>query len=87
MKGGDVATASIYTTDEYTYFEGNAEHGHMYIFTWLRDHSNHLVNGGYYEITWGGDERETDSELNENIQQAVDIQIDSLNRAEAEAVQ
>ena len=84
---GDVATASIYTTDEYTYFEGNAEHGHMYIFTWLRDHSNHLVNGGYYEITWGGDERETDSELNDNIQQAVDIQIDSLNRAEAEAVQ
>lgn len=84
---GDVATASIYTTDEYTFFEGNAEQGHMYMFTWLRDHSNHLVNGGYYEITWGGDERETDPELIENIQQAVDIQIDSLNRAEVEAVQ
>lgn len=83
---GDVATASIYTADEYTFFEGDENKGHLYLFTWLRDYSNHLVNGGYYELTWGGVERETNPELIENIQQAVDSQIDSLNQATMEAV-
>ncbi len=83
---GDVATASIYTEDEYTFFEGDENKGHLYLFTWLRDYSNHLVNGGYYELTWGGVERETNPELIETIQQAVDIQIDSLNRATMEAL-
>lgn len=81
---GDVATASIYTADEYTFFEGDENKGHLYLFTWLRDYSNHLVNGGYYELTWGGVERETNPELIENIQQAVDSQIDSLNQATME---
>lgn len=83
---GDVATASIYTADEYTFFEGDENKGHLYLFTWLRDYSNHLVNGGYYELTWGGVERETNPELIETIQQAVDIQIDSLNQATMEAL-
>ena len=83
---GDVATASIYTADEYTFFEGDENKGHLYLFTWLRDYSNHLVNGGYYELTWGGVERETNPELIETIQQAVDSQIDSLNQATMEAV-
>lgn len=83
---GDVATASIYTADEYTFFEGDENKGHLYLFTWLRDYSNHLVNGGYYELTWGGVERETNPELIENIQQAVDSQIDSLNQATMEAL-
>ena len=83
---GDVATASIYTADEYTFFEGDENKGHLYLFTWLRDYSNHLVNGGYYELTWGGVERETNPELIETIQQAVDSQIDSLNQATMEAL-
>ena len=74
------------TADEYTFFEGDENKGHLYLFTWLRDYSNHLVNGGYYELTWGGVERETNPELIETIQQAVDSQIDSLNQATMEAL-
>ena len=86
VERGDVATASIYTPDEYTLFEGDAQQGHMYMFTWLRDHSNRVINGGYYEITWGGAERETNPEFIKEVQQAVEIKIDSLNRAHEDSL-
>ena len=86
VERGDVATASIYTPDEYTLFEGDAQQGHMCMFTWLRDHSNRVVNGGYYEITWGGAERETNPEFIKEVQQAVEIKIDSLNRAHEDSL-
>lgn len=77
---GDVSTASIYSPDEYTLFSGDRTSGHMYMFTWLRDHTSRIVNGGYFEITWGGDVRETNEDIVRQVRENVRNQPDSLER-------
>lgn len=83
---GDLASARIYTPEDYTKFYGGKNKGHMYAFAWLRDPANRIITGGYYELTWGGDKRETDPEFLEEVRISIDSSLDSLARVHADSV-
>mgnify|MGYP003291720849 CR=1 FL=1 len=72
--------------EDYTKFYGGKDKGHMYAFAWLRDPANRIITGGYYELTWGGDRRETDPEFLEEVRISVDSSLDSLARVHADSV-
>lgn len=55
---GDIAYAVLYTSDDYSEFAGNAQRGYCYTYTFLYDSENNLIDEGYYEINWGGHEKQ-----------------------------
>lgn len=86
IERGELSTARIYTPEEYSLFDGTQQSGHLYMFTWLRDKANRIIDGGYYEITWGGEPRETTEEVIEKMHEEVELALDSLARVHADSV-
>ena len=56
---GDIAYAVLYTSDDYSEFAGDSHRGYFYTYTFLYDIENNLIDEGYYEVNWGGHERQT----------------------------
>lgn len=56
-ESGDIAYAVLYTSDGYSKFDGNAQRGYFYTYTFLYDSKNNLVDEGFYEVDWGGHEK------------------------------
>jgi len=56
---GEIAYAVLYTTDDYSEFDGDAKRGYFYTYTFLYDRENNLIDEGYYEVNWGGEKRQT----------------------------
>lgn len=56
---GEIAYAVLYTSDDYSEFAGDSHRGYFYTYTFLYDIENNLINEGYYEVNWGGHERQT----------------------------
>lgn len=70
--------AAIFPIDGYSEFEGDENSGHMYTFTYIYDKLKRQRRRGYYEIVWGGRERQT-----VEAQKEVEF-IDEQQKAEAE---
>ena len=77
---GEPSYAVIYPTHQYSEFDGNSEKGHLYTFLFVYDTDRREINKGYYELTWGGRERQT-QEAEEDVQQQR-----ALERAKAEQI-
>ena len=75
---GEPSYAVVYPTNQYSEFDGNQKEGHLYTFLFVYDSERREINKGYYELTWGGRERQT-QEAEENVQQQR-----ALERAKAE---
>ena len=56
---GQIAYAVLYTSDDYSEFAGNSQRGYFYTYTFIYDIENNLIDEGYYEVNWGGHERQT----------------------------
>lgn len=56
-ESGEVAYAVLYTSDDYSEFDGNAQRGYFYTYTFLYDCNNTLIDEGFYEVNWGGHEK------------------------------
>lgn len=56
---GESSYAAIYTSKEYTIFEGDNHAGRLYLFAFVYDKNKVLLNRCYYELTWGGMPRQT----------------------------
>lgn len=56
-ESGAIAYAVLYTSDDYSKFNGNAQRGYFYTYTFLYDSNNNLVDEGFYEVDWGGHEK------------------------------
>lgn len=56
-ESGDIAYAVLYTSDDYSEFNGNAQRGYFYTYTFLYDRNNNLIDEGFYEVDWGGHEK------------------------------
>lgn len=79
-KKGEPSYAVIYPTRQYSEFDGNQKKGYMYTFLFVYDTERREINKGYYELTWGGHERQT-QEAEEDVQQQI-----ALERAKAEQI-
>lgn len=77
---GEPSYAVVYPTHQYSEFDGNREEGHLYTFLFVYDTDRREINKGYYELTWGGRERQT-QEAEEDVQQQR-----ALERAKAEQI-
>lgn len=55
---GEIAYAVLYTSNDYSEFDGNAQRGYFYTYTFLYDNNNNRIDEGYYEVNWGGHERQ-----------------------------
>lgn len=77
---GEPSYAVVYPTHQYSEFDGNKEEGHLYTFLFVYDTDRREINKGYYELTWGGRERQT-QEAEEDVQQQR-----ALERAKAEQI-
>lgn len=77
---GEPSYAVIYPTHQYSEFDGNQKEGHLYTFLFVYDSDRREINKGYYELTWGGRERQT-QEAEEDVQQQR-----ALERAKAEHI-
>lgn len=56
-ESGEAAYAVLYTSDDYSEFDGNAQRGYFYTYTFLYDCNNTLIDEGFYEVNWGGHEK------------------------------
>lgn len=56
-ESGEIAYAVLYTSDDYSEFNGNAQRGYFYTYTFLYDCNNTLIDEGFYEVNWGGHEK------------------------------
>lgn len=56
---GGIAYAVLYTSNDYSEFSGNAQRGYFYTYLFLYDKENNLIDEGYYEVNWGGHDRQT----------------------------
>ncbi len=56
---GEIAYACFYPTEEYSKFDGDAEKGYCYSYIFVYDKSKTLLGSGYYELDWGGMERQS----------------------------
>ena len=56
---GESAYAAIYPVKGYSFFEGDETAGRLYFFAFIYDKYKRLLNRCYYELTWGGMERQT----------------------------
>ena len=67
---GEPAYAVVYPTNQYSEFDGNEQEGYLYTFVFVYDPERKEINKGYYELTWGNRERQT-QEAEEDIQQQI----------------
>ena len=65
---GEPSYAVIYPSQQYSEFDGDEHEGHLYTFVFVHDTDKKEINKGYYELTWGKRERQT-QEAEEGIQQ------------------
>lgn len=56
---GEPSYAAIYPVNQYSEFEGNAKQGRLYTFAYIYDGNRKQLTRGYYEVVWGGAERQT----------------------------
>jgi len=56
---GESAYAAIYPADGFSFFEGDQNAGRLYFFAFIYDKYKRNLNRCYYELTWGGMERQT----------------------------
>lgn len=77
---GEPSYAVVYPTNQYSEFDGNQKEGHLYTFVFVYDSDRKEINKGYYELTWGNRERQT-QEAEEGIQQQI-----AEERAKAEQI-
>lgn len=77
---GEPSYAVIYPTNQYSEFDGNQKEGHLYTFVFVYDSDRKEISKGYYELTWGKRERQT-QEAEEGIQQQI-----AEERAKAEQI-
>ena len=77
---GEPSYAVVYPTQQYSEFDGDKNEGHLYTFLFVYDSDRKEINKGYYELTWGGRERQTrEAEEDVQVQRA-------LERAKAEQI-
>lgn len=67
---GEPSYAVVYPTQQYSEFDGNEQNGHLYTFVFVHGPDRKELNKGYYELTWGNRERQT-QEAEEGIQQQI----------------
>lgn len=67
---GEPSYAVVYPTQQYSEFDGNEQNGHLYTFVFVHGPDRKEINKGYYELTWGNRERQT-QEAEEGIQQQI----------------
>lgn len=86
-KPGTSSYAALYTKDEYSHFEGNSQRGYCYVFAYIYDNNKRQLNRCYYEVTWGGNPRQT-FEVEQEITKQMDeerlqatIKADSIRQA------
>lgn len=77
---GAPSYAVVYPTQQYSEFNGNQKDGYLYTFLFVYDSDRKEINKGYYELTWGKCERQT-QEAEEDIQQQI-----AEERAKAEQI-
>lgn len=77
---GEPSYAVVYPTHQYSEFDGNQNEGHLYTFVFIHDSDRKELSKGYYELTWGKRERQT-QEAEEGIQQQI-----AEERAKAELI-
>ena len=77
---GEPSYAVVYPTQQYSEFDGNQKEGHLYTFLFIYDSDRREINKGYYELTWGNRERQT-QEAEEDVQQQR-----AIERARAEQI-
>lgn len=77
---GEPSYAVVYPTQQYSEFDGEQHQGHLYTFLFVYDTDRREINKGYYELTWGGRERQT-QEAEEDVQQQR-----AIERARAEQI-
>lgn len=77
---GEPSYAVVYPTQQYSEFDGNQQEGHLYTFLFIYDSDRREINKGYYELTWGNRERQT-QEAEEDVQQQR-----AIERARAEQI-
>lgn len=58
-ESGKTAYAAIYPVKMYSQFNGDQNAGSMYCFLFTYDKNRQLLNRCYYELTWGGYQRQT----------------------------
>lgn len=58
-ESGKTAYAAIYPVNMYSQFNGDQKAGSMYCFAFIYDKDRKLLNRCYYELTWGGYQRQT----------------------------
>lgn len=58
-KAGESAYAVLYPSQGYSEYDGTEKAGHFYIFAFIYDREKTELNRCYYEVTWGGRERQT----------------------------
>lgn len=56
---GKTCYAAVYPVNQYSEFDGDSKVGHFYTFVYLYDRNRKEINRCYYEVTWGGRERQT----------------------------
>lgn len=83
-KTGESSYAALYPLEGYSEFDGNKNAGHFYIFAFIYDNEKRLINRCYYEVTWGGRQRQT-FEAEQNLENAIKsgetAQTDSMARS------
>jgi len=86
---GESAYAALYPLEGYSEFDGDEKKGHFYIFAFIYDSAQRLINRCYYEITWGGRERQT-LEAEAEVQAAMEaekVAQDSISNKQSESVE
>lgn len=82
---GKSAYAALYPLHGYSTFEGSQQAGSMSVFAFIYDTDKNQLNRCYYELTWGGMERQT-LEAETQLQAEIDAEKaaqDSIAAAEA----
>lgn len=83
---GKTSYAAVYPVNEYSEFSGDEKAGHFYTFVFVYDRNRQEINRCYYEVTWGGRERQTfeaEKEVNAEVEAERAARADSIAAAEA----
>jgi len=65
---GEVAYVCLYPTEDYSMFAGDENRGYCYSYVFVYDKFKTMLGSGFYELTWGGEERHSkDYELDEEL--------------------
>lgn len=75
---GESAYAALYSAKDQSEFVGDAKRGYCYLFAFIYDPAHRLINRCYYEITWGGEDRQT-LEIEGRVQEEIQAEQDSIN--------